>query len=181
MLTDPTTPHVLGLVPAVVVGGLPVDVEDASTAIGLQPHQLVAHGDGSYQADLDIPAGIWRYWPEDGTAVWMGSREPAVPPLPIGSTPERINLVEAVTRLHEAGHWVSELSLFGEEGWGPPLRFRDALVILTDPSFTLLGIAGYWSDNDGSARVEIYEAGQVWADDPLRAERFVLVATGRER
>lgn len=180
MLTDPITPHVVGLVPAAVVGGLPNEIESASAALGLQPHQLVAHREGAFQADLDVPRGIWRYWPTAGAAIWIARSEPILPPLPPGSSPEKIDLLRATTTLHEAGHWVAELSLRLDDGWGPPLRLRDALEVLTDPSVTVLGISGYWSDNDGAARVEIYEAGQVWADSPLRAERFLLVATGRE-
>jgi hypothetical protein len=173
-------PRVAGLVPASLIAGLPSTVGAASALLGLDRAQFAEHGDGTLQADLDLPAGTWRYWPGAGVALWIGRRGATPPTAPGGAVAEQIDLAEAVTNLYEAGHWIAEVRVLDANGWSRPLRLRDALGVLTDPAFTILAISGIWSDSIGAARVEIFTTGQVWADDPVRAERFILVATGRE-
>lgn len=180
VLTDSIKPRVVGLVPAAVVTGLPADIGAASEMLGLRPEQLVDHGDGTLQADLDVPGGIWRVWPGAGSALWVSARGAASPPLPAGVALEPIDLAAAVANLHAAGHWVSELRVLSGDEWSPPLRVRAALEVLTDPRATISGISAYWSDSPGAARVEIFTNGHLWADDSLRAERFILVAKGLE-
>ena len=56
------------LVPAGVPCGLPKDLAAAASDLGVTPSQFQHMRGGALQAELDLPSGFWRVWPELGLA-----------------------------------------------------------------------------------------------------------------
>jgi hypothetical protein len=166
--------------PAVLFRDIPAELDRAAAMLGLAPEQLGHMRGGGLQAELDVPSGAWRYWPDRGVAAWLSRRDSATPPTGAELEPAGLGLPEAVERLHAAGLWCAEMRLYiRHEGWTPSLQLREALELLHETEAPVDGVSALWSDGRGSAaRVELFAGGQAWASSPVEAERWLLVAAG---
>lgn len=173
-------PHIGGLIPAVLYSGLPHDPSAVADALGLSEDQLACMRGGALQAELDVPEGAWRVWPERGIAAWLARRRGAtVPPTPGRLDHFGLDLLDATTRLLRHGLWCSEVRLLDHCGWAAPQPIRDGLERLVAAPQNALGISALWSDGDGGAiRVELFQNGSAWAPSPGEAERWLLLAAG---
>jgi hypothetical protein len=165
---------------AALLVGLPDGLDEAAAAVNLTPAQFMPMPDGAWQANLAVPSGIWRLWPERGIAAWFGARtdRPLDQP-PARLEPARLDLIEALRRLHRRGHWPGELSLLGPDGWTRAQVGYDALRQLAAAPDTWTALAGTWSDGVGGALyVEFDVHGRVWAHSRADAKHFLLLVAG---
>jgi hypothetical protein len=179
--TATTQPRTLGLMPAVLFANVPTEPQAAVAALGLDPEQVGHVRGGALQADLDLPDGSWRLWPERGIAAWLGRHAEATPP-PTASDLQRgdVDLLAGLDRLLDRGLWCSELRLLDDDsGWSVALPLRTALEALIEDGARIRGLSGVFSDGHGGAsRVELFTDGEAWASTPLEAERWLLIASG---
>jgi hypothetical protein len=167
-----------GLVPAVAVAGLPGHPEEIARHLGVGLEQFGATRGGAIQADLDVPAGFWRVWPDRGIGLWVG-RVPGQPP-PLGRLcpSVEIDLAATLLRLGERAIWLYEGQLFHEErGWTRPLALRPLFEELTQGGAEYIAIAGSWSDPAGRAyRAVLTRSGELQATRPTQAVRWLAIA-----
>jgi hypothetical protein len=150
-----------GYVPALAVIHLPADIEQACEVLA-STSQFEALRDGSLSAELDVPPGVWRYWPGSRVAFWLGARRDARPPLRADA---HLDLYELVLRLGRHGYLLRDLKIHGPDGWGTRRRAGAALRALADDP-TVDAIRGVWADPDGRAvRLEIHTTGAMAAQD----------------
>jgi hypothetical protein len=174
-----TTPSIDGLFPAILIGGVGHSAERARRALGLGEEQLHPAQDNSLQADIELPRGTWRIWPERAVAAWLGRDAATVPRTLADVAPVPIDLVCALRRLHCHGLWCVEARLLTHQGWSRPSDSHTSLEDLVRRPDQILALSGVFAGGDtGPARVEISRDGRVWASDPLDAERWLLVAHG---
>lgn len=165
--------------PAVLFTDLPETPEAAADVLGLSPEQLTDVRDGALQADLDVPSGAWRVWPQKRVAAWLG-RSTSSPHTSAALERAQLDLVDALDRLYERGYWCAELQLLrDEDGWSGSLPLKAALSKMIDGEQAVRGFSGVFGDGrGGSARVELLCDGQAWASSSIDAERWLLVASG---
>lgn len=167
---------------AALFRSVPGTLDEAAAAVRLSPESFVPMPGGAWQADLAVPRGFWRLWPERGVAAWFGTRQdrPLDRP-PAQLDPARLDLLNAVQRLRQHGHWPVEVSLLGTDGWTAAQPAYEALVALADGQEGWRAVAGTWSDGVGGAvYVELDRDGHAWAHERHDAERFLLLAAGLE-
>src|SRR4051794_32299437 len=170
------TPTVEGLFPATLVGGLGETLEAARHALRLADEQTHPSPDGSLTAELPVPGGTWRIWPERGVAAWLGGRRGDLPRVN-DATPVPLDLPAAVRHLHARGLWCVEVRLFDDEGWTRPMDAYEGLTDLVSRADEIEGISAIFSGGAGGpARVELYRDGRVLAAERLDAERWLLIA-----
>jgi hypothetical protein len=150
-----------GHVPALVVVGLPVD-SDVARAMLAAPNQFEPLSDGSFSAQLEVPPGTWRYWPESRTAFWLGRRADSRAPVRGGP---RIDLFELFLGLGRGGLLLRDLKALHKGGWGPRLRAGAALRMLADDP-SVKAVRGVLADRSGRAvRMEIHNTGEMAVED----------------
>jgi hypothetical protein len=169
------TPAIEGLFPATLVGGLGRNLDDVREALRLAEEQTHPSPDGSVVAELPVPGGTWRIWPEHGVAAWLGRRSGDLPRVN-DATPVALDLPDAVRHLHDRGLWCVEVRLFDAAGWSRPMDAYDGLCDLVARAHKIEGISAIFSSQSGPVRVEMYRDGRVLAADPLDAERWLLIA-----
>jgi hypothetical protein len=167
-------------VPAGVLCGLPTDLGALTQELGVASSQFQHMRHGALQAELDVPAGIWRIWPELGLALWVGRNPKAT--MPFISAPRRaaIDLHQALLRLHSSGLWLQEGRVVLDDGsLTGPLPLETIVAALREQKERIAGIAGFWGDENGRAlEAEIHRTGELRACHPAQALRWLLTAHG---
>ncbi|MEA2442526.1 MAG: hypothetical protein QOH76_3950 [Thermoleophilaceae bacterium] len=177
-LLHPTS-AVEGLFPATLVGGLGATLDDARGALRLGTEQTHPAPGHAVIAELAVPRGTWRIWPERGLAAWLGRRRSELPRVDEQTAPVTLDLPDAVRHLHARGLWCMEVRLLDGDGWTRPMDAYEGLTDLVRRGVEVEGISGIFSGGQtGPARVEMYRDGRVLASDPLDAERWLLVVHG---
>jgi hypothetical protein len=152
-----TPSAVEGLFPATLVAGLGATLDDARRALRLgaeQAHPVPGH---AVTADLTVPRGTWRIWPERGVAAWLGRRRGELPRVDDDTIPVALDLPEAVRHLHARGLWGVEVRLLDSDGWSRPMDAYEGLTDLMRRVEDIEGISGVFNGGEGGpARVEIY-------------------------
>jgi hypothetical protein len=165
-----------GLVSARAVRALPSDTVSVARALGLLPAQFGATRDGAIQADLDVPDGFWRIWPESGFGVWVG-RAPNQPPPSIPSiSMAGVDLAQAILRLGESGIWLFEGRILRHgSGWTNPLALSDAYGLLMRSASDMLAIDGWFGDSSGRSHHGVLSRdGELQAVSPTQAVRWLM-------
>jgi hypothetical protein len=166
-------PWTAGLTSARLLLGVDHDVDAVAAMLGLDADQLRWGGDGALHAELDLPPGSWRIWPDRGAALWVSAR-PGVP-APATRGGRRLSLARIVRALRRRGVRARELRLYDGERWGPSMRALDALIAL-DAS-DACGICGVWSAVERHpTRVEVFDDGTLWASTPVDAAWWAMEA-----
>jgi hypothetical protein len=176
---SPTPPTVEGLFPATLVAGLGATLDEARRSLRLgaeQAHPVPGH---AVTAELAVPRGTWRIWPDRGLAAWLGRRRGELPRVADTTSTVGLDLPDAVRHLHARGLWCVEIRLHDADGWSRPMAAHEGLSDLMRRVDDIQGISGVFSGGEtGPARVEIYRDGRVLAGDPKDAERWLLVVHG---
>jgi hypothetical protein len=150
-----------GYVPALAVIHLPADVNEACELLA-STDQFEPLRDGSLSAALDVPPGMWRYWPARRVAFWLGARRDACPSLRADA---RLDLYDVVLRLGRHGYLLRDLKVHGPDGWGSRRRAGAALRSLANDPFAD-AVRGVWADPAGRAvRLEIHTTGAMAAQE----------------
>jgi hypothetical protein len=150
-----------GYIPALAVIHLPADVDQACQLLASK-RQFEALRDGSLRAELDVPAGVWRYWPARRVAFWLGAHSDSRPSLRADA---QLDLYELLIRLGEQGYLLRDLKTLGPDGWGPRRRAGSALRALAS-DLCAAAVRGVWADPAGRAvRLEIHTSGVMIAQD----------------
>ena len=150
-----------GYVPALAVIHLPIGVDETCDLLASKD-QFEALRDGSMSAELEVPPGVWRYWPAGRVAFWLGARRDACPSLRADA---QLDLYELVLRLGRQGYLLRDLKTLGGNGWGPRRRAGAALKALAADPF-VEAVRGVWADPAGRAvRLEIHTTGAMAAQD----------------
>ena len=144
-----------GYVPVMAVIDLPSDVDEACSLLA-SPAQFEPLRDGSMTATLDLPPGVWRFWPSHRIAIWLGRHADAYPSVRANA---RLDLYELIMRLARRGYLLRDLKTLGPDDWGPRRRGGAALQALAaDP--TIRAVRGVWADPAGRAvRLEVHTSG----------------------
>lgn len=125
--------------------------------------------DGTLQADLQVPPGTWRLWPERQVALWVGARPDAVPAVRADA---QLDLFDAALALSDAGLKLRDLRARNAVGWGKLMRAHHALRHLAEHPDTG-AVRGVWADPVGRAiRAEIHSSGTMFVQDAAAAWRI---------
>lgn len=164
---------------ACAVAGLPPDLERIAASLGLLPEQFGPTRDGAFQAELDLPAGFWRVWPEREIGLWIGRDPDQPPPLARWQPAREMTLLEMVLRLGEHGIWLFEGQLAGDGGWSRPLPLKAVYDQLQHHPERFNRLSGDFGDSSGrSQRATISRFGCVEAVSPRQAVRWLSIAYG---
>jgi hypothetical protein len=164
---------------ACAIAGLPRELEQIATSLGLLPEQFGATRNGAFQADLDLPAGFWRVWPERRIALWVGRDPDQPPPLARWQPHDELSLLEMILRLGQNGIWLYEGRLGGSSGWSPalPLKLVYEQLRLHPERFDRL--SGEFGDSSGrSQQAVVSRFGCVEAVSPTQAIRWLSIVYG---
>jgi hypothetical protein len=168
------------LVLASILVNLPSDLVDVASLIGVRLAQLEPMRGGAFQAELDLPPGFWRVWPQHSIALWIGRAPDAA--MPHIARPHRndLDLLSTLLRLHRAGMWLQEASLVFDDGSRTHSAPLEAIIsTLRTHGGQIVGIAGFWGDESGRAlQAEIYRSGEIRAGSPTTALRWLETAYG---
>lgn len=184
--TSPTgSPAVrTGVLSALAVIGLPAEAQMAMGELA-SIDRFEPLGDGTLQADLEVPAGSWRFWPRLRVAVWVGVEPHATPRLAVDA---RLDLFDVAVAISDSGLALRDLRVLdGSEadeqadarrGWSRSLPARQALAYLAVRP-DVGAVRGVWSDGEGRAvRVELHSSGVMFAQEATDVWR-VAEAIGR--
>ena len=150
-----------GLLPALALVGLPEDAE-AAMAVLASVEQFEPMRDGVMQAEIEVPPGTWRLWPDRYVALWVGKRPDAVPAL---RGDAQLDLFETVLALSDCGLKLRDLRARSAAGWGKLMRAHHALRHLAEHP-DVSAVRGVWADPQGRAvRAEIHSSGTMFAQD----------------
>jgi hypothetical protein len=162
---------------AFAVAGLHGEPGQIAEALGLDPAQFAPTRHGAIQADLDVPAGFWRVWPDEGIGLWIGREPGTEPPLRQWRPRVRLDLLKVVMRLGERGIWLYEGQLHGDDGWTPrqPLKMIYEQLQRHPDAFDAL--SGEFGDSSGrSQQAVISRFGSLETLSPTQAVRWLSIA-----
>lgn len=150
-----------GLLPALALVRLPEDPHAAMALLaGVELFEPMP--DGTMQADIDVPSGTWRLWPDRHVALWIGAQPEAVPAM---RSDARLDLFETALALSDSGLKLRDLRVRTTSGWGRLMRAQHALRHLAEHP-DVSAIRGVWADQVGRAvRAEIHSSGTMFAQD----------------
>lgn len=164
---------------ACAVGGLPPELESIAVSLGLLPEQFGPTRDGAFQADLDLPAGFWRVWPDREIGLWIGRDPDHPPPLVHWHPTQELSLLEMILRLGEHGMWLFEGRLGDDDGWSSPLPLKVVYEQLKRFPERFERLSGEFGDSSGrSLPAAISRSGSVEAVSPTQAVRWLSIAYG---
>jgi hypothetical protein len=144
-----------GYVPVMAVIDLPSDVDEACSLLASRA-QFEPLRDGSMTATLDLPPGVWRFWPRHRIAIWLGRHGDSYPSVRANA---RLDLYELIIRLARRGYLLRDLKTLGPDGWSPRRRGGAALQVLGSDA-TISAVRGVWADPAGRAiRLEVHTSG----------------------
>jgi len=167
----------LDTIRACAIGGLPSEPALIAAALGLHPAQFGQTRRGAMQADIDLPRGFWRVWPEHGIGLWIGRDPGQAPPLLWWRPAAELDLLQTILRLGEHNVWLYEGQLRDESGWTEPLSLKaiyDELRRQPDTFEALLGEFGNSSGRSQSAFIS--RTGCVEMSSPTQAVRWLSIA-----
>lgn len=164
---------------ACAVAGLPPELKRIAASLSLLPEQFGPTRDGAFQADLDLPAGFWRVWPERQIGLWIGRDPSQLPPLAHWGPRAQLSLLEMILRLGAYGIWLFEGQLGGDGGWSPPLPLKAIYEQLRCHPMRFDRLSGEFGDSSGrSQHATISRFGYVEAVNPTQAVRWLSIAYG---
>lgn len=164
---------------AFAIAGLPSETDLMASALGLLPEQFGPTRGGALQADLDVPAGFWRVWPDKAIGLWIGRAPGQEPPLAHWHPQPELSLLEMILRLGEHGIWLYEGRLGNDGGWSPPMPLKGVYEQLCLFPERFEKLSGEFGDSSGrSRRAVISRLGCVEAGDPTQAVRWLSIAYG---
>lgn len=168
------------LVPAGVLLGVPGDLTATAEMLGVGVVQLEPMRGGALQAELDVPSGIWRVWPDHALAMWIGRTPEATMPHVAHHHRAALDLLTAILRLHRTGTWLQEASLCLSTGERTEVAPLEAIVAsLRTHGDHVSGVAGFWGDASGQViEAEIFRAGEIRTDNPTTTVRWLEIAFG---
>jgi hypothetical protein len=167
-------PNLNGLLPALIVVGLPHDAALAADRLRVPLGRFESVRGDVLEAELEVPPGRWRVWPQRGAALWIGQRPDSFPAEP--SEGRGLDLVQTLLVLADAGLWPSELRVLKDTGWTPVLGVAAAARALTRVD-DVVALFGVWSDVEGAAalRACLFSDGVVRAETEGLAERLLIL------
>lgn len=164
---------------ACAVGGLPADAVLIAEMLGLLPTQFGATRGGAIQADIDVPSGFWRVWPDRGIGLWIGRDRGQPPPLKRWQPAVELDLLRTILRLGEHEVWLYEGQLHDESGWTSPLPLRTIYETLRLQPDNFDALTGEFGDSSGRSQTAfISRFGCVEAISPTQAVRWLSIAYG---
>jgi hypothetical protein len=165
---------------ACAVAGLPADPAEIARALGLAPGQFGATRGGAIQADIDLPSGFWRVWPDTGIGVWIGRDPDQSPPLRNWEPSAPLELLHTVLRLgEEYDTWLYEGQLHDASGWSAPMTLKAIYDLLRLEPDRFDALSGEFGDSSGrSQTAAIFRSGCVEAISPTQAVRWLSIAYG---
>ena len=163
---------------------VPYGLHDIADTLGVDIDRFRDMTDGTWQAQFEVPCGIWRVWPHCAMAVWVGQRRGVqLPGAAQHLLPVHTPVAGMLNRLAACGVRPKRLALRYPTGqWGPTMDVFDAHELLTDASRPApAAMRGVLADADGQVgEVELHADGRAMAADRVSAERFLLIAAGLE-
>jgi len=164
---------------ACAVAGLPRELGAIAASLGLLPEQFGPTRGGAFQADLDLPAGFWRVWPERELGLWIGRDPDQRPPLARWKPGGELSLLEIILRLGEHGIWLFEGQLSDGEGWSAPLPLKTIYEQLRSHPERFERLSGEFGDRSGRSQHATFSRfGCVEAVSPTQAVRWLSIAYG---
>jgi hypothetical protein len=161
-------------VTAVAVAGLPASVAELATSLGLLPEQFGATRDDALEAELDVPSGRWRVWPDRGVGLWV-SGDATPPPLTRVTAELTLDLRGAVSRLGGHGIWLYEGRILRGGEWSGPLPLKSAYPLLADAD----AVCGSFAERGRSEEALLERSGRVRMRHPARALRWLEISALR--
>lgn len=168
------------LVPASVLVDVPRELPELASMIGVGVRQLQPMRGGAFQAELDVPPGFWRVWPEHALALWIGRGPYASMPHVAQRHRGQLDLLTTLLRLHRTGMWLQEASLVLTDGDRTESAPLEAIVAaLRAHADRVAGVAGFWGDGAGNVvEGELFRSGEVRVSSPTTAIRWLETAYG---
>lgn len=163
---------------ACAIGGLPVEIGDIADALGLLPEQFGATRGGAIQADIDLPSGFWRVWPDSGIGLWVGRDPGQAPPLQRWHPAVELDLLETVLRLGEHDAWLYEGKLHADDGWTEPMSLKSIYALLHVHGELFDAMTGVFDDAGRAQHATITRSGCVEMSSPAQAVRWLSIAYG---
>jgi hypothetical protein len=166
------------LVTSVLVRGLPGDDRQIAIELGVGEEQLYHVNGGVVEAQLHLPAGMWRIWPDLGAGVWIGATPTSgIPHMPVGASRRKFKLRDFVLRLAGAGLFLQDVQLCCEGAWSEKLPSRRWLAQLDDSAVE--AIAGIVSDGaDHGFEIEFGCDGLLRAETQVHADACSTLVLG---
>jgi hypothetical protein len=167
---------------ACAIGGLPAETSAIAAALGLHPAQFGPTRRGAIQADIDLPIGYWRVWPDQGIGLWVGGDPGQAPPLQRWHAPAELDLLQTILRLGEHDVWLYEAQLWEENGWTAPLSLKAIYQGLRRRPNGFAALRGEFGDASGRSQTAfISRTGCVETLSPTQAVRWLSIAYGLNR